>query len=316
MPPAILLQTPTIKGLAQIIRQKSQLVEPYRVAMIQKGGSMVPLFLVHTIEGNVFVYRDLVSLLDDEQPVYGLLPNELYGREIHYARMEDIARFCIESMRRIQPSGPYCLGGFCYGGVVAFEMARQLQLEGEQVALVAIFEAEAQLESHQRDQLSRPRWILFFLRNLPRWMRQNLPNRCGELARHICLRLSVEARDFLRRSRTSNNHLKPPREPEDHFGDLSHVPDRVHSLLRVNFQALHHYQAPPYPGRVTLFRPLALPLFQPLDPELGWGRVAKGGVEVKLISGNHFTLMLRPHVESLAAALNKCLKQLHKDRVR
>jgi len=75
------------------------------------------------------------------QPFYGIESPGLEDRQEPDLPLEALASFYLESVRSVQASGPYALGGYSMGGVMAFEMARQLQAQGESVALLAILDA-------------------------------------------------------------------------------------------------------------------------------------------------------------------------------
>jgi len=106
---------------------------------IRSGGSKPPLFLVHGAEGNVLLYRELVKYLESEQPVFGLQSRGLDGKAELFERLEDMAAHYVAEIESLQSVGPYFLGGYCLGGTIALEMARQLRAKGEEVALVAMF---------------------------------------------------------------------------------------------------------------------------------------------------------------------------------
>ena len=101
---------------------------------IQTQGTQRPLFFVHSIGGGVLYYSDLAKMLGDDQPFYGLQAPGLEDDRTALKTTPELAAVYIEEMRKVQPEGPYLLGGWSYGGVVAFEMAVQLQRQGAEVA--------------------------------------------------------------------------------------------------------------------------------------------------------------------------------------
>ena len=106
-------------------------------APIRSRGSERPLFLIHGAEGNVLLYRQLAENLRQDRPVYGF---HAVGVTDPDTRIEDLAGDYIRELRTVQPDGPYCLGGYCLGGVVAYEMAQQLHVRGERVARLFLFD--------------------------------------------------------------------------------------------------------------------------------------------------------------------------------
>ena len=98
---------------------------------IQTSGNNPPLFVVHLIGGNVLSFAELSKLIGQEQPLYGLQSIGLDGRENPIDNIEEMAARYVEEVQLIQPRGPYFLAGGCMGGIVAFEMAQQLRVQGQ-----------------------------------------------------------------------------------------------------------------------------------------------------------------------------------------
>src|SRR5262249_37663095 len=107
---------------------------------IQPRGSLPPFFCAHASGGNVFSYVGLARRLGLDQPFYALQARGLMGTQEPHTRIEEMAADYLHAIRAVQESGPYSLGGWSMGGLIAFEMARQLEQQGEQVAAVALFD--------------------------------------------------------------------------------------------------------------------------------------------------------------------------------
>ncbi|HZP44655.1 MAG TPA: thioesterase domain-containing protein [Candidatus Binataceae bacterium] len=106
-----------------------------------KRGDRRNLFLVHDGDGEVLLYLSLARRLPADMAVFGLEPRRVAGIPLAHSSIEEMAAFYLEAVRRKQPHGPYLLGGMCAGGVIAYEMAAQLEAAGESVALVLLLEA-------------------------------------------------------------------------------------------------------------------------------------------------------------------------------
>jgi thioesterase domain-containing protein len=106
-----------------------------------KPGGESYFFLIHDGDGETLLYRNLARRMPDHVSVFGIEPRRLTGVPLAHTRIEDMAKFYIDEMRNKQPRGPYMLGGLCAGGVIAYEMASQLNSAGETVQLVALFDA-------------------------------------------------------------------------------------------------------------------------------------------------------------------------------
>jgi FkbH-like protein len=136
---ATLLESPTVRALARHIDPKN--IERRGNLVELKRGGKQNLFLVHDGDGETLLYRNLARRLPDNLAVLGIEPRRIPKVPLAHTRIEDMARFYIEEVRRKQPSGPYMIGGLCAGGVIAYEMASQLKLTGEHVRLLAILDA-------------------------------------------------------------------------------------------------------------------------------------------------------------------------------
>ena len=142
LPLSVLFQAPTVEGLAALLRDgesppSSTAASPL-VALT--SGTEAPFFCVHPIGGTVFCYRELARRLGPDRPVYALQARGLQAGEEPRERIEEIAAAYVAAISSLQPAGPYLLGGWSFGGLVAFEMARQLQAAGERVDLLALFD--------------------------------------------------------------------------------------------------------------------------------------------------------------------------------
>jgi thioesterase domain-containing protein/acyl carrier protein len=143
LPLATLLQAPTVEQLAAIIRQQGESCLWSPLVTIQPKGSKPPLFCIHGMGGNVLCYRELSGYLGADQPVYGIQAKGMYDDEEKQTLptiFEEMAAHYIKLIRTVQPEGPYCLAGLSAGGAIAFEMAQQFLAQGQEVALLAMFE--------------------------------------------------------------------------------------------------------------------------------------------------------------------------------
>ena len=138
LPLSSLIEAPTVVELARLLDARGS---HNPVVLIRKGGDGLPLFLIHDADGETMLYRGLAHHLDSAHTVYGLHPYSKANHPILHTCFEEMAEFHIGNIRKIQAHGPYLLGGLCAGGLIAFEMARQLQRDGEQVAMVALLDA-------------------------------------------------------------------------------------------------------------------------------------------------------------------------------
>jgi amino acid adenylation domain-containing protein len=142
LPLVTLLHAPTVEQLAKHLRPDSRTVGYATLAEIQPKGSAVPFFCVHGGAGTTLFLHRLARALGNDQPLYGFEPEGLDGGRFQRLSVQAMAAHYIAEIRKVQPTGPYYIGGYCFGGLVAHEMAHQLRAQGERTPLVALFSAQ------------------------------------------------------------------------------------------------------------------------------------------------------------------------------
>ena len=138
IPVAAIFQSPTVAQLAKTLRRRKESAAGSSMVEIQPNGSNPPLFFIHGVGGGMFWgYTNLSKYLGPEQPLFAFKSRGMDGQE-EFATIEEMAAQYIADLRAFQPRGPYQLGGYCFGGNVAYEMARQLRAQGERISLLAL----------------------------------------------------------------------------------------------------------------------------------------------------------------------------------
>ena len=155
LPLTTILEASTVRALARHVER--QATERSGVLIELKRGGATNLFLIHDGDGETLLYRNLARRMPDDISVFGIEPRRLSRVPLAHTRIEDMARFYIEEMRKKQPAGPYMLGGLCAGGVIAYEMASQLKSASESVKLVALFDAARPRARKRVGQISKQR---------------------------------------------------------------------------------------------------------------------------------------------------------------
>ncbi|HUR45836.1 MAG TPA: HAD-IIIC family phosphatase [Candidatus Saccharimonadales bacterium] len=303
LPLVTLFQAPSIEQIAAVLRRRKQ-APPSALVAIQPKGSRPPLILVHGAGGGLlWGYANLASNLSPDQPVYGIEPKP--GQES--ATVEDLARRYFQALRTFQPHGPYYIGGYCFGGYVAYEMARLAVEQNEKVALLALIDSAAPNGSYDQVPWWRPTFLPKFVRNSSYWLQDFMEQTPGERKEFFDRKLGV-----LKRKITS----KLLRKREDSevdlaaFIDASQFPEGELKLWQVHLKAGSSYVPKAYPGRVTLIRTRGQPFFCSLDPKYGWSELAEGGVDVRIIPGSHEKIFVEPDVKFLAQTLDLCLNEV------
>ncbi len=149
LPLSALFLHPTIEGLADALDSGTNAREWSPLVAIKPRGKNPPFFCVHPIFGVIFPYCELAFGLGENQPFYGLQPKGIDGESSPLTRIEDMAADYIAALRTVQPKGPYFLGGWSFGGLVAFEMAQQLLAAGDEVALLAVLDTLAPVAANK-----------------------------------------------------------------------------------------------------------------------------------------------------------------------
>jgi thioesterase domain-containing protein/acyl carrier protein len=304
LPLTSLFRAPTIEGLTNLMNQPAPSNGSPSLVPIQPQGSQSPFFCVHEFFGDVFCYANLARHLGHDQPFYALEARGLDGAEEPFTDIATMAAHYIEVIRTVQPQGPYALGGLCFGGVVAFEMAQQLRLKGEAVSLVAL------LDSGVNSRRGRVAWWGSFLRNLPR----DLPSWLIGAVQLNRFQWATLLRQKIRMTRASLRHaFRLSRNGSQQDGvpvrvqELWELSERHSKVARAQYWAINEYKPRVYPGRVTLFRARMQPFFSTHDPDKGWRQLAVGGVDIRVVPGNHLGMLQEPHVQILAKQLRVCL---------
>ena len=140
LPLATLFEAPTINELAALIRSETPADGWSPLVPIQPNGSRPPFFCIHGAGGNVLIYRGLSRHLGSDQPFYGLQAQGLDGGIPPLGRIEDMSALYVKAIKRQQRHGPYLIGGYCGGGILAYEVAQQLRSQGEEIGLLALFD--------------------------------------------------------------------------------------------------------------------------------------------------------------------------------
>jgi thioesterase domain-containing protein/acyl carrier protein len=290
MPLTTLFQAPTIEQLAAWLHRHNQATPYTPLVSIQPSGTQQPFFCVHPGGGNVLCYTELARLLGPDQPFYAFQSRGLDGEDAPLADIPAMAALYLRSLREIQPAGPYLLGGWSMGGIVAFEMARQLEAQGETVALLALF--DSQLAEPQAapddDEL-----LLGFAKDLGLDPDQATLDRLAQLPAH-------ERLDQLILLAQGAQVLPPEVDPA-----------QVRQLLRVfktNVAAMCAYQPGRFSGPVTLFIAQESLAGAEQHPPQGWEAWA-GDITTHVVPGDHFSIVREPHVQALAAQVRQALQE-------
>jgi amino acid adenylation domain-containing protein len=288
LPLATLFQAQTIAELAIVLRESEWSPPWSSLVLIQPGGAKPPLFCIHPIGGNILEYYALANYLGREHPVYGLQSQGLDGQQAPFRSVEDMASHYITEIRTVQPHGPYLLLGYSFGGLVAFEMARQLDAVGEKIQMLALLDCSVPNLPSRRPLFGQS--LKVHLCNL--WQ-LNFQERSNYIMGRITYRYSNDnERDFLAKTLYDPQDLTPP----------------LLNVLEANLEAGENYIARSYAGPVDLFRCQVQDLEHYLHPEFGWVDLVGDRLKIYHVAGSHFRMMKEPRIQFLAGQIESCLQ--------
>ncbi|WP_447930839.1 type I polyketide synthase [Sphingopyxis fribergensis] len=320
LPLASLLGTPTVASLAAEIDPDGVTSGPDRAAAaetdkhvtrdvvtIRSGGGGTPIFFVHDGLGETLLYRGLALRLDPHRPIYGIEPLRNSAGGFAHTHIREMAVNYVERIQLVQPHGPYFLAGLCAGGVIAFEIARQLQDAGEAVAFVGIIDAADVAAAKRRFYITRAR-----LGRIQAAMQDaGVAHLVPTLARKAvnAVRWEVESRVAKARDQRTVRQLgaanASPAQAIEWAGIEPAIP-----FLKL-YEVAHTRHRPEglfADGSVVLFKASGgngeiddMP-YQEIysDVALGWGKRVAEPVTLVEVPGGHSSALQEPHVGTLA----------------
>jgi amino acid adenylation domain-containing protein len=295
LPHSVLVEHPTIRGLAAYLRQ-SPVGKWAALVTIQAGAFLPPLFVTHGIGGSLLSFIELAAELGPGQPVYGLqLPAFL---DQHQADLRVLVANCVKQVRAVQPSGPYHLAGHSSGGMIVFEMACQLVEQGETVGLLALLDCDPNTGKTRHRLFSN--WDS--LKASFRRARVEFAERKLGIREFVAFKTSYQ-RIKIKNWLTARSHrLGKLRAwlPHALIAPLLGA-EGYHLSL-----AVRDYQPRPYRGNATLFIAQDEP-GSGTAPESAWAGTFLGGCETQVVPGTHHTMLVRPQVISLAREIGQRL---------
>lgn len=309
-PLATLMKAPTVAQFASAL--SSGQADWSCLVAVREGNERPPFFCVHGAGGNVLSMRDLAMALPSTLPFYCLQARGLDGHAAPFYSVEETAECYVAQIRRVQPHGPYYLGGGCYGGLVAFEMARHLRSMGEAVSVLALIETWN--FSYGR-LLSKPKLLYlnsrFFLRRIFHHMKILRSLRPQDWTSHVSGPLVT----FMKLSKSLVRiaggreetqfpvNLVDAQHFEDH-GDLGDVLERVRNASHV---AARNFIPKPYDGHLLVFSAKTRIDDPYRDEALGWRPLALRGVTAHKIDGDHLSIFRKPAVGVIAEKLEEAI---------
>jgi acetoacetyl-CoA synthetase len=292
LPLNTLLRAPTIAELMTLLRQGDwQGRRP--MTLLHAGSAGRPVFMIHSFAANVLELWPLRKWLDVDRPVYAIEAEGLDGGPTPCS-VEQMATAYIALMRSVQPAGPYSVGGYSFGGTIAFEIARQLSLGGDEIETLVMLDSSFE-----------PRFLPLGKR-IPHWFRRTSRILKSTLARRPDEAIAEFRRGLLvrldRAARALNIRPQDRQYLEAHLADLSPQLSRVREAIRLTAT---RYRPPRFACTIQYIQSQERGDFDAVE---GWRQRTGSTIHVCSVPGNHYTMMTEPkNAKITARALNRLL---------
>lgn len=295
LPLASLFEAPTVEKLSQLLEQDKKTLSFDSLVPIKPKGSKTPLYIVHGFGMNVLLFNNVAKNMDDEQPVYALQAKGLNAEKLDdsFDTMEEIAGYYVAEMLQQNPDGPYALAGYSLGGIIVFEMAKQLKAMGKEIKMLAMFDTYADNSNYFNP----------FLLNVTKKFRRQFPKMLfimRSLMKQPWQTVLYQA-DFVK---NKLGRLFGIRERNEEEG-----PSYDTRLAEKYEYAYVHYRMTPYDGAIDLFKVKTRLYYLDDLIYLGWKQFAQKGVNVHEIAGDHKTFLYPPYDKGFAQVLQQILDE-------
>lgn len=263
---------------------------------IQPKGSLPPLFAVHGGDGGILFYGNLASRLGEERPFYAFEAPALTATSpIPDETVEETAAHYLSELRKVQPEGPYHLCGYSFGGVVAYDMARQLLDQGERVEFLGLVDTENPAAQTRKLSISERIAVNWNKRNLAdKGILEKVSKIGARIGSGLAYRLYFEAEDAVARTLPQAKGACWLRQVQ---------------LRKAHEKAMELYEPGPFAGKLTLFRALVGGDKFAVGDDYGWNDLVDE-LEILDVPGNHVSVFHRDNIEAIAAAFREALSAL------
>jgi thioesterase domain-containing protein/acyl carrier protein len=302
LPLSILFQQGTVSQIAHMIHESTKDHSIARVVQLSDSKDGPPLVVMPGLNGELLYSKELVGRIEHRSNVVGLQPN-LDPRFLEtFADFSRTASEYLKIIRAHQPQGPYRVLGYSYGGILGFEIARQLEEQGQAVDFCGVIDTGFEPDLSYRQLGSVAVHLARVSINLPRWIGASCgPNHFRKTVARANRKLRYFGRWFLARGKTRFTF-------EDEFG-VRNSDDHRRKVIGCIFQSFNDYKPKNYRGRVTLFRAVTRPIYHHLSPDLGWSRIA-AHVDVHRVPGDHETILRSAPIERISRIISESVEGL------
>ncbi|GHB61491.1 non-ribosomal peptide synthetase [Persicitalea jodogahamensis] len=298
LPLSTLFEYPTVQKLASLLQNNKKATTWKSLVPIKPTGTKMPIYFVHGHGLNLMNFNSVANSMDPDQPVYGFQGRGLDGQDELLESIDDMAAFYVSELLEHNPSGPYALAGYSFGGYVAVEMARILYEMNKDVRLLGLLDTDAEIINSQVLDAS----------NLYKRIRRQFPKLIWVIrsfirdpAQTVAYQKSFFKRKFKEFGEAVGLREKP--KPDSAI---------LHHLDQIEFISENAYQKHiirPFEGQVTLFRAQKRPYFVADFVFLGWKQFALKGVKIYEVPGDHKTMFEALHAQETAQIIQTALNE-------
>lgn len=302
-------KTPDIWSRAQkLVALERQTVANTSIVEIQPNGSEPALFLVHGVGGGMlWGYSNLAREMKGQR-IYAF-KSRGRGGVAEFPTIEEIAAQYVRDLREFQPTGPYYIGGYCFGGNVAYEMARCLLSEGCEVAPLLLFNSWPHNSTY-----TRHHWTPSFLAKFCWNFGTRMKHQVRQGARRPCDYLRWRTAWVCKRARSLVSQNVDDSVGFQNSIELAPGREQERKLWRTHVRAWAQYIPKGYPGDIVLFRTPGHPLVCSFAPEMGWSDFVRGKITVKMCRGDHDSILDTENVAYTARQVAEVLDGIQKQR--
>jgi amino acid adenylation domain-containing protein len=297
LPIAALFEWPTVRQLSHFLQLGNISASWDSLVPVKPFGSKPPLYIIHGDGLNVMIFNSITKHMDINQPVFGLQPKGMNGIDEPDESMEEIAAYYIARISEHNPNGPYCLAGYSFGGIVAFEMAKQLEKMGKDVKLLAMFDTNVgnieYLEPgikrvFKKIQIQFPKMVFIV---------SSLRKHPGNILAYQWLVAKRKWRTMLAKAGIVKENGPEKISPYEKL------------VIKKHLAAYEKYIMSAYAGRIDLFRVQKRFYFLDDPVFLGWKPLAGKGVSIHEVPGDHRSFLLPPNDKIFATILQSVIDE-------
>ena len=296
-PLSVLFEYSTVEKFAKLLNTNNEIQSDCLVP-IKPTGSKVPLFMVHGGGLNVLNYVNLSKHFDEDQPFYGIQGVGAKGYDNWYDSIETMAAHYVDAIVKVNPNGPYALAGFCVGGIVAYEMTRQLKEQGKEVSLTVLLDSYADssyyYKTHKQKKLMKyfqrsHRRLVFLKEMLTSW-------------KAFKMRFNAKKEYILKKHFEQNDTMT-----EQDALALEQFTEAAVMIQGI----LDQYHLKPQNVKVDLFRSINHVDHILAPTHLGWKKAALMGVDIHSVPVENFDIRMSPNDKILARMFQELLDKRH-----